>query len=344
MKLRILLISLVVVFQFSCKKKTQNPINNNADKFQTKLFASYENPPGGNPSLVADMTLSSPEIHIEAEPVLSEANGRILFNYSAVTFKDGKTVYSIDSLITERKNHDVWIIDDENFLSWSFSKSLDIIMVLDVSSSLGENMQSVKDNMKEIVSNILEKNDEARVGILKFSRGSVYKELSSSIYELNAFIDENSTYDSPDIGSYELEGRSETALYETVNNAVEILNNSDAMGKGILTFTDGISNFQFDPQYFTADVLISKLEESSISNYTIGFEGNQGTVDKNSLQSIAINGDFSFPKNLTDLNTVFLRFSNNVASVYDLVYETNNSKFNGTQEYRFLFKTVQFGK
>lgn len=59
------------------------------------------------------------------------------------------------------------------------------------------------------------------------------------------------------------------------------------------------------------------------------------------LQEIAINGDFSFPKNLNELDSVFQRYSNSVAAVYDLVYETNNAKLSNPIDYRFLFNTTQ---
>ena len=312
----------------------------NTTNFDAVLFANYENPVGEQPTLSADLNMSTSFINIEEDPILSEQNGRIFFNYSAVTFKENKDVYSIDEILTERKNSNDWIVDDENILSWTFSKSLDLILVLDVSSSLGGNIETVKENAKLFVSNILTNNSEAKVGIMKFSRGSVYKELSSDEIELHTFIDETSTFNSPDIGSYEIEGRSETALFETVDNAINELNGSGARGKGILTFTDGINNFWFDPVHFENTQVIDKLNNSNIANYTIGFDGNQGTVDKTSLENISINGDFSFPTNLDELNEVFEKFSNNVAAVYDLIYETNNSEFNGVQEYRFLFTTT----
>ncbi|MGB1121571.1 MAG: vWA domain-containing protein [Saprospiraceae bacterium] len=279
---------------------------------------------------------------MESTPNITEQNGRILFDFSGVTFKENKTVYQIDDILTERKNSDgCWIVDNENFLSYSFSKSLDIVLVLDVSSSLGQNISTIKDNAVDMITNILTNNPEAKIAVLKFSRGSVNTNFSSSISMLTQFILQDAIFNSPDIGNYVLEGRNETGLYEAINSAIQLIDASSARGKGILTFTDGVSNFSFDPQFSTPDNVISSLTNSDISSYTIGYEGNQNSVEQSILEQIAVNGDFSFPRNLNDLDQVFQVFSNSVAAVYDLTYDTNNAKFDGEIEYRFLFNTTK---
>ncbi len=330
--------ALLTLFFSSCKKDPDPVIE---DTHDFTLYANYENPPAGSPVLTVDQVQSSKEINIEATPTITQQGGRINFNYAAVTLKLGKTVYAIDKITTERKNGTSWIVDDENTLTYTFSKSLDIVMVLDVSSSLGANLASLKDNAKTMVSKVLTDNPSARINIIKFSRGSVASGFSSNISTLTGFINAESTFNSPDIGAYVLEGKSETALYESINSAIQLLSSSSARGKGILTFTDGVSNYQFDPQYSNATSVISQLNNLDIASYTIGFVGNQGGVDQSTLQQIAVNGDFSFPKNTAELSDVFKRFSNSVAAVYDLIYNTNNAKFNDKIEYRFLFDATK---
>ena len=312
--------------------------------YDAELYASYSNPVGGEPILTVDMDLSSIIINMETTPTVSDTNGRILFNYSAVTFKEDNKVYSIDEIVTQRKSSDKWLADDENTLTWSFSKSLDIVLVLDVSSSLGDNISTIKNNAQKMLEDVLQQNPDARISVVKFSRGNVTLDFTSEPTELSQFINRSSSYDSPDIGTYELEGRQETALYEAIDVAIDLLVDSEARGKGILSFTDGVSNFQFDTKFQTPGTIINKLIDSEISNYTIGYEGNQGSVDRSILEDLAVNGDFSFPANLTSLNEVFQRFSNTVAAVYDLVYNTNNAKFDGPLEYKFLFSTTVISK
>jgi hypothetical protein len=189
-----------------------------------------------------------------------------------------------------------------------------------------------------MVSDILDNNPDARISVVKFSRGASFLPFSSNRDSLIQFINQNAVFLSPDIGSYELEGRNETALYESIDLAIELLKSSDARGKGILTFTDGVSNFQFDPLYQNPGPIIEKLNANQISSYTVGYEGNQGSVDRTALQSISINGNFSFISDISELSQVFVEFSNSVAAVYDLVYETNTAKLSEPIEYRFLFE------
>lgn len=317
-----------------------NSCSGKIDSFDARLLATYNNPAGGQPSLVVHPSNSSPEINVEVAPIVNEQNGRITFNYPGVTFKRDNNVYSIDEVTTERKSGNCWIDDDENFLQWTFSKSLDIVLVLDVSSSLSENIATIKVYAKQMVSNVLAQNPDVNVAVVKFSRGYVALDFTSDKAELENFIEQNTPFTSTDIGTYDLEGRSETGLYEAINQAIQLLISSNARGKGILTFTDGVSNYQIDPQFQNPTNVINALSSVGIANYTIGFEGNQGGVDKTALKDISVNGDFSFPQDLVELQNVFSRFSNSVAAVYDLIYNTNNGKLQEEVQYRFLFNTT----
>ena len=320
-----------------CDKDSECPIS---IKYDSKLSATYNNTKENGPSLTLDLNNSSEIINVESTPIITEINGRIQINYPAVTLKKNKEIYKIDDISTEVSSI-CWIVDDENKLTWTYSKSIDIVLVLDVSSSLGENIETVKSSAKNVVNNILNQNPLAKIAIVKFSRGNVSTNFSSSKIELTSFINNNPLYNSPDIGSYPLEGRNETALYEAIAEAIFLLNTSNARGKGILTFTDGVNNFHFNPENQFPEKIIGEMKISEIANYTIGFDGNQGGVDKLALEKISVNGDFSFPKSTSDLNQVFESFSNNVATVYDLIYNTNTSELAEPIKYRFLFKTTK---
>ena len=323
-----------------CDPEPTDPCENDTPDHDTKLSAKYLNTSSAGPTLTIDPTASSSKINIANVPtIVPLGNGRIDLLYSGVTFKEGKTVYVVDNVVSQRKA-DCWIVDVENEMRFSLSKSLDIVLVLDVSSSLGNNISAVKSNAKKMVTDILNSNPDARIAIVKFSRGSVVQGFTSVASTLNQFIDNNSIFNDPSIGSYQLEGRSETALYESINDAIVLLNNSGADGTGILTFTDGVSNFQFDPQFQDELEIIDSLNASGISHYTIGFEGNQNSVDESVLERLAVNGNFSFPKDLTELEEVFTRFSNSVAAVYDLYYNTNDALLENPVEYRFLFNAT----
>lgn len=192
-----------------------------------------------------------------------------------------------------------------------------------------------------MISNILKNNPNARIAVVKYSRGSVIEPFSSNESRLIQFITNNSTYfDMQNNTTYTLEGKSETALYESINVAIDLLKQSGADGQGILTFTDGVSNFQVDPKFQDEVEVIDSLKKSNISHYTIGYEGNGNSVDKLILEKLAWNGNFSFPKDNSQLQDVFIRFSNSVAAVYDFKYNTNNGNLEKPKQQRFLFNTT----
>lgn len=319
-------------FLFGCP---DDPLQEELDAY---IYADYENPSSGTASLTIDQERTYDFINMEQNPTISEMNGRIFFNYPAVTFKMNNNVFEIDSILTERYSIDKWIRDDENFLKHTPSKSLDIVFVLDVSSSLQENIELVKEYSNSVIKSILQANIDVNISVVKFSRGSVALPLTSSYNTIESFILDPAVYTSTDIGDYELEGRPETGLYEAIDAAIDILEASNARGKGILTFTDGVSNYQVDPIHQLPAEIINRMTNLNVSNYTIGFRGNQGGVDETALESISVNGEFSVANNVSELNKVFIHFSNNIAAVYDLIYETNNALLSNKITYRFGFK------
>ena len=182
----------------------------------------------------------------------------------------------------------------------------------------------------------------AKVAVVKFSRGNVSTALSSDLNLLSNFILNTSSYTDNILsgGTYNLEGKSETALYEAMLKGIEILNSSNARGKGLITFTDGKNNFQFDLNNDNKDVVVDALNTSNVKSYTIGFIGNNSEIIESTLIELAVNGDYS-SANLSQLDQTFSLFSNSVSAIYDLTYNTNNAPFSGTRKVRFLIDLNQ---
>ncbi|MFC4633176.1 VWA domain-containing protein [Dokdonia ponticola] len=301
------------------------------------IYADFSND-GTNQNLELDESLTSGPIQIENEVTFTIDGSRFNFEFSGVTFIQGENVFEIDNIISQRFDENEWQQDSENFLDFEPSKSLDIVLVLDVSSSLGQNLQDIKISAISVLSQIFNNNMNAKVAIVKFSRGHIVEQLSSNQFELQQFISQNTEYNDQELGGglYILENQNETALYEAMLEGIHILQNSNARGQGLITFTDGANNFQFDPQNSDRSIVIDALNASEIRSYTVGFVGNADEVNDQALTELAINGNFSKPSSIDELNEVFTVFSNSVGAVYDLIYDTNNAPFNGPKTYRFL--------
>lgn len=319
-----------------CDVNSENP---NSDAI---LYADFTNN-GNSQTLILDETRTDGPIQIENQVTLTTVGSRYNFEFSGVTFLQGDNVFEVNNILSQKFEEGQWQVDSENFLDYEPSKSLDIVLVLDVSSSLGANLADIKNSARQVLDQIFNNNSNAKVAIVKFSRGNVASALSSNEFELSQFISQTSTYTDNQLGggTYQLENQNETALYEAMLTGIEILNNSNARGQGLITFTDGANNFQFDANNDDRQVVINQLNQSDIRSYTVGFVGNADEVNDQALSDLAIRGRFSKPTSINELDQVFTSFSNSIGAVYDLIYDTNNAPFNGTKSYRFLIDLDQ---
>jgi len=164
-------------------------------------------------------------------------------------------------------------------------------------------------------------------------------------FGLDAFSDEINSFgltDNPTALSSYLQGIKQgpfTTLYEAMNQGIQLLHNTPAESKAILTFTDGTDN-NSDPQY-TPAYLLEQLNGGGgnvpISSFTIGLDGNGG-VDKPVLDVLAVNGGASaFPANIHELESVFNDFSQGISTVYQLTYVRNQQVIPDTNPARLRF-------
>jgi len=352
MKLKYIVSILVLTLFTSCEDDCflgiigpcdeSNDITSDNPNSDAIIYAEFTND-GTLQNLELDESLTSGPIQIENEVTFTIDGSRFNFEFSGVTFIQGETVFEIDNITSQRFDENEWQQDSENFLDFEPSKSLDIALVLDVSSSLGQNLQDIKTSAISVLSQIFDNNTNAKVAIVKFSRGHIATQLSSNQFELQQFISQNTEYNDLELGGgiYTLENQNETALYEAMLAGINILQNSNSRGQGLITFTDGANNFQFNPQNSDRSIVIDALNSSEIRSYTVGFVGNADEVNDQALIELAINGNFSKPTSINELNEVFTVFSNSVGAVYDLIYDTNNAPFNGQKPYRFLIDLNQ---
>lgn len=339
-KYALLALLVLLVSTLSCSSDDDFSIADpNADAI---IYADFSND-GSSQTLVLDQSKTNGPIQIENDVTLTTVGSRYNFEFSGVTFLEDDKVFEVANIVSQKFEEGQWQIDSENFLDYEPSKSLDIVLVLDVSSSLGESLDDVKNSAELVLEQIFNNNSNAKVAIVKFSRGNVASALSSNEFELSQFISQPSNYTDNELGggTYQLENQNETALYEAMLKGIEILSNSNSIGQGLITLTDGANNFQFDPNNDSRQVVIDLLEQSTIRSYTVGFVGNADEINNEALSDLAVRGRFSRPTSISELDQVFTSFSNSVGAVYDLIYDTNNAPFNGVKSYRFLIDLEQ---
>lgn len=296
------------------------------------LFGEFANPNGNDPVIELDLAKSSDEINISNNAIAQIDNNRIEMFFPNIRIKDELGVYQIqflEDIVTEEFREGKWVQDVENNLEAYYARSLDVVLVLDVSSSLASDVALVKDYARTFVSTLFDNNENARIAVVGFSE---------DIHNLPLTNNENTAINF--INALE-ENKDATKLYEAIDSGLDLIENSVAEGRAIVTFTDGRNNSWTYSKYETPNLVLNRLQGMEISSYTIGFTG-KGGVDEPTLQNFAINGLYEFPETTGDLLKVFDKFASSVVSTYLFVYERNSSPISNPIELRFRIKVKLF--
>lgn len=283
-----------------------------------ELYIDFWNTQGTNPQITFDAQNSSPEVKIDFSKTFAgiavppKFTNVIIDNVRIID--DNDVNYEINKITAYEFREDIndWKEDVEFTLNYTQVQDLTIMMVLDASASLGEDLAKVKQYASNFVTQVLAEIPSARIGIVDFSD------------EIHSFPPTNSKVA---LQNYiaDIKQGPFTSLYEAVNIGIEMLENTTAEGKTLLVFTDGTDN-NSNPE-FTPAYLLDKLDNPGspvhINSFTIGLEG-RGGVDKPVLEALAANGgSAAFPKNIDELGNVFEKFSSSIANVYNLTYVRN---------------------
>jgi len=189
---------------------------------------------------------------------------------------DGEDHYSIKYLIVEeRRNSGLWYVDTE-FLPLPPERltRVAVVLVLDVSESLGNKFGDIKSMAKEFISRIFRHSRFAIVGVVAFATNISVCEISDDPAIVNTFIDSTSS------------GRF-TALYDAMLVGIDMLDSVSSEEfdeRALVTFTDGINN------YGTADTSQVKEALGNIKSYVVGFKGEGNIIDAGVLRDLADEG------------------------------------------------------
>lgn len=340
-----ILLALSLLILASCSKL----IDGNIDPYLRDFFiyAKYTNTNGNNPVLEIDFNKTSDALKTslkESEPTTSTNDllNRVYLTFNdiriqdelgnwAVESQEGISESSYDDTIvynveTSELRNNVWEDDPENKLVIQTNQELDVVLVLDVSSSLGTDVENVKGYARDFTETVYN-NPNARIGIVGFSDNIQTLPLTTDKQLVLDFIDN-------------LEGSDATKLYQAMMTGLGLFNgiNSLDASKAMVTFTDGQDNYNsFDNGTFFNELLDS-ITVTGINSYTIGLTG-KGGVDEDQLQQLAIGGSYSFPQYSSELDYVFDKIANTVISTYSFAYNRNDAKISSPVQLRFRIKS-----
>jgi Mg-chelatase subunit ChlD len=314
----------------SCSQNQVNPNNPKSREFE--LYIDFWNTQGDNPQITFDVVNTSPEVKIDFTKTF--AGIAVPPKYTNVIIDNVRIIdnndinYEIDEITAYEWREDIngWKNDVEFTMNYKQVQDLMIMMVLDASASLGQDIEKVKIYSSNFISKVLTEIPNARIGIIDFSD------------EIHSFPPTNNKVALQNYIASIQQGPF-TSLYEAMNMGIDILENAQAEGKAMLVFTDGTdnnSNPEFSPA-FLLDKLHNSTADVRISSFTIGLDGNGG-VDKPVLEQLATNsGSVAFPSNIDQLGQVFDKFSSSISNVYNLTYVRNQQVIPATDKARLRF-------
>lgn len=295
----------------SCKDKLAGEINPYVkDLF---IYADYTNPTGLNPQL-SNLRYPSNIITLANNTsALSNDKTRAFVIFNTLKISDELGNYKAGEIKTSEFTNDDWRQDSENFFISYYSQNFSLVIVVDVSSSLGSNVRNLKNTVIEVVANVFRENPSAKIGIVGFSQNIYQLAPTTSPVSVINFI--NSLP----------ENQNATRLFEAMNTGVTLLKNTNSNEKALITFTDGINNAQSSALFENSSYISSQINSLKVLSYTIGFKGKEG-VDEQTLKSLAQNGgQYSFPETFDEVDKIFKKFTNSAISTYSLYYNRNSS-------------------
>ena len=227
-----------------------------------------------------------------------------------LSLADSISNFEIKSVIAEENRSDTadWIFDTE-FVLCPFQRleTINVVLVLDVSESLGNDFDDVKRFAKTFVQLVFLRAKNPKVGVVNFATEISPLSLISDSATANTFIDGATQ------GQF-------TALYDAMLRGVEILQADTADGEAIVTFTDGTNNFGTT----SFQEILTALTNSGVQSFTIGFTG-RGNLNQNVLRELALEDrNFIRASTLQELEDIFELIALLVSDAITFTYRRNS--------------------
>lgn len=304
-----IVLALVVI---GCGTKDVNPANT------FSIYLDFWNTTGKSPEVRFDELKTSREIKIDFSKTFGgETQGSTLTKVVIDNFRiiDGSnTNYNIESITAYefKKDANEWKKDVEFTMSYKQSEDISVVLVLDRSESLGADFETIKTYAIDFIEKIFTDRKVVKMGIVDFADTVNEYPLTTDKEALKNYVKG-------------LKQGKFTALYNAMDQGIDMLMDSKSQSRVLFTFTDGTDNMA--PPNVNSDYLLNRIKSDKnaykITSFFIGLKG-FGGVDEAVLTKLASNGgSVSFPNSVKELKDVFTRFGKVISNVYNLEYLRN---------------------
>ncbi len=355
LSLAVMATAALLAFSSCNNDKNDNPINANPDEIPDPsctdvtaddaiiLRFDYTNYQGEEPSVEIipfrtddrvkyDATMFTPEI-VNNTMVIRIPNIRLIgndFNYTA-------QCVTIEEFDESRPSSDRWFEQTEFKNQEEFSETnLATMLCLDVSSSLGEDREKVKQYAIDFAEQVLggTTSSTSFVGLTLFADTVITYPFTN---ELSDIINAINSFPYPD-----LDAQTFTRLSDGILAGLEALEETqvEVDDKVLVAFTDGNDNGSNNPTGNQQAIM-----ESSFPRYMIGLKGKGLEYNTNYLKSLASN-DRSFveAENVDELQESFNDINELIANIYTIIYNRSPQTFNKDVDDPIKLRAIFYAK
>ncbi|MCF7911271.1 MAG: VWA domain-containing protein [Candidatus Cloacimonetes bacterium] len=308
----LLMIILAGLLMISCSSSDENDL-------EFYLYGEYTNTTGTNPDFTLSPEQTDSEVNFDGQPEYLVNVPDITITMNNLSLYEGNDNYYIDNIEVEEKIGEEWVWDPEFEVEFGNLTQLGVVLVLDVSNSLGADFEDVLAYAVEFVEVVVENAPQAQIGVVSFSNEIQFIAPGTDITAIEYFISNQ------EMGNY-------TLMYDAMALGIQMLTELNVDGRALVTFTDGSDNFSTSQP---AD-LIDDLNTLGIRSYTMGLEG-EGGVNEQVLEQLAVNGQYRLTSSKSDLRKIFQFFAESVSNVYQISYKRSNQIITTPREIRFKF-------
>jgi Ca-activated chloride channel family protein len=284
------------------------------------IFLEYWNTTGRNPEIKFKEQNTSKEIKIDfSQTFEGQAEGNLLSKVIIDNFKivdKDNNNYTIDAIKAyEFRNNTSWKEDVEFKVDYTQSQDVGVmVLVLDRSESLGADFEKIKQYAIEFVDQTFTSHPEVKIGVVDFSTTVNSLPITNNKESIKNYISG-------------LKPDRFTALYEAMDQGVDMLLRSSAQSRILVTFTDGSDNLS-NPA-ITMESVLNRIKSdhntNKIRGFFIGLSGDGGLDTTLPTKLTSSGWIVSVPTSAAQVRDVFNKFGRLISNVYHLTYTRNQA-------------------
>lgn len=332
------LLAFGTLFLGSCSKDNSDPVDPNPNEIPDPscldvtasdaivLRFDYTNYAGEEPSVKIIPFRTDERVKYEAEeftPTI-ENNTMVIripnIRLSGNDFNYIARCVTIEEFDDTRPDNDRWFEQTEFKNQEEFSETnLATMLCLDVSSSLGEDREKIKQYAIDFAQQIIgDASSDSYIGLTLFADTVITYPFTNQLSDIENAL---ATFPYPD-----LDAQTFTRLSDGIIAGIEALQSTQVQvdDKALVAFTDGNDNGSDNPTGNQQTIM-----ESSLRRYMIGLKGKGVEYNTNYLKSLASNDRFFVEaENADDLQKRFNDINELIANIYTIIYNRSPQTFN----------------